>query len=148
MLRQPAARSVAAAAGGCLVCLVLTGCGGGPDLPPVAPVSGSVSIDGKPLPRGTVQFVPDASKGTNGAPAVGNINATGRYTLKTAGVEGAIVGHHKVRVEARQEPKNEMDTMPLSLIPEKYNDENASGLTFEVKAGQDNVCDLPLESGP
>ena len=79
---------------------------------------------------------------------MGLINSEGRYTLKTAGVEGALVGHHKVRVEARQQPKNEMDTWPPSLIPEKYSNEKTSGLAFEVKGGTRNVCDLDLRSRP
>ncbi|MHC4181375.1 MAG: hypothetical protein ACYSWU_28080, partial [Planctomycetota bacterium] len=91
---RPAARSAVGVLCGCLVCLILPGCGGGPDLPPVADVSGVVTIDGKPLPRGTIQFVPDESKGPGGATAVGRIGSDGRYTLKTAGVEGAIVGFH------------------------------------------------------
>ena len=150
MFQERLRRSLAAGLCG-LACLVLAGCGGGPDLPPVAPVSGTVTIDGKALPRGTVQFVPDASKlpkGTKATPAVGNIRADGQFTLRTAGVDGAIVGFHKINVRAQEEPKNEMDTWPPSLIPKKYNNERTSGLTFEVKAGQQNTCDLPLTSKP
>ena len=134
-----------------LPCLVVAGCGGGPDLPPMANVTGTVTLDGKPLPRGSVQFAPDPTslpKGAKAATAVGLIDAEGHYTLKTAGVEGAIVGRHQVSVEARQEPKNEMDTWPPSLIPEKYNTQQTSGLTFEVKAGEDNVIDIPLKLTP
>ncbi len=128
--------------------VVLGGCGGGPDLPPVTPVSGTVTLEGKPLPRGMVQFSPDNIKGTRGAPAVGNIDSEGRYSLKTAGVDGAIVGHHKVRIEARQEPRNEMDSMPPSLIPQRYMNPDTSGLTFEVKEGEDNKIDLKLTVQP
>ncbi|MBN2295229.1 MAG: hypothetical protein JXM70_22555 [Pirellulales bacterium] len=129
---------------GVMACVVFGSCGGGPDLPPLAPVSGTVTLDGKPIPRGTVQFSPDNSKGTRGAPAVGRIDSEGRYTLKTAGEDGAIVGFHKVRIEARREPRNEMDTMPPSLVPERYMNPDTSGLTFEVKAGEENKIDLPL----
>lgn len=148
MLRERLRRSLAAGFCG-LACLVLAGCGGGPKLPPVAPVTGIVTFeDGTPLPRGTVQFVPEASslpKGAKGTPAVGNIGPDGHYTLKTAGVEGAIVGLHKINVRAQAEPKNGMDTWPPSLILEKYNNEQTSGLTFEVKADQKNTCDLKLK---
>ncbi|MFW5693097.1 MAG: hypothetical protein ACOCWL_02675 [Thermoguttaceae bacterium] len=115
-------------------------------MPPTAQVSGTVTLDGTPLPRGTVQFVPDASQGTQGPPAVGNIGPDGRYTLQTAGVRGALIGHHKVRVEARAEPKNEMDTLPPSLIPERYNSEQTSGLTVEVTAEGRNEHNLELTS--
>ena len=148
MLRARRIRSLAALLLAGPACLVLSGCGGGPDLPPLAEVSGTVTLDDKPLPRGMVQFVPDKSKGTTGAPAVGNIDSQGRYTLRTAGVEGAVIGHHKVRVEARQEPKDETDSMPPSLIPQRYQNPETSGLAFEVKAGQDNQIDLKLTSRP
>ncbi|HOM17497.1 MAG TPA: hypothetical protein PLQ00_09220, partial [Thermoguttaceae bacterium] len=52
----------------------LAGCGGsGAKLPPLASVSGKVTLDGNPLPRGTVTFIPDESKGTKGPTAVGQI---------------------------------------------------------------------------
>ncbi len=135
-----------AAGAAAILALQLTGCGGGPELPPMAPVSGKVTLNGTPLTRGTVQFVPDKSQGTQGPPALGMIGPDGRYSLKTAGVEGAIVGHHKVRVESRQQPKDETDTMPPSLIPERYGNENASGLAFEVQAGQKNDIPISLTS--
>lgn len=126
--------------------VALAGCGHKPNLPPTARVSGTVTLDGKPLPRGTVQFVPDSTKGTSGAPAVGNIGSDGVYTLYTAGVQGAIVGHHQVRVEAHAEPRNEMDTLPPSLIPERYASEQSSGLNFEVMADTKNEINLELTS--
>ncbi len=131
---------------GCCMAATLCGCGRGPNLPPTARVDGTVTLDGNPLPRGTVQFIPDPEQGTAGTPAVGNIGGDGRYTLRTAGAQGAIVGHHRVRVEARAEPKNEMDTWPPSLIPERYNHEQTSGLIFEVTAGGRNEIDIELTS--
>jgi hypothetical protein len=118
-------------------------------LPPVAGVSGVVTIDGKPLPRGTIQFVPDDSKGTRGATAVGTIDAQGRYRLKTAGVDGAIVGFHKVGVYALAEaPADETAPPPPPLIPLKYFNPDTSGLTAEVKAGEENQIPFPLKSKP
>lgn len=131
-----------------LAFLLVTGCGGGPKLPPTAPVSGVVTLNNHPLPRGMVQFVPDVSKGTNGAPAVGNIGPDGRFKLQTAGKDGAIVGQHKVAVESRQEVDMSKGSWAPSLIPEKYNNPDRSGLTFEVKAGKDNTFDIQLSSKP
>ena len=149
MTEKPVARYTVAVLCGCLVCLILLGCGGGPDLPPVAGVSGVVTIDGKPLPRGTIQFVPDESKGTAGATAVGTIGPEGRYTLQTAGVDGAIVGFHKVGVYAlEKEPEDETAPPPPPLIPPKYFKADTSELTAEVKAGEDNEINFPLKSRP
>jgi hypothetical protein len=126
--------------------LVLVGCQRGPDLPPMAEVTGTVTLDGRPLPRGTVQFVPDPSQGSEGPPAVGTIAEDGAYELTTAGVDGAIVGTHKVRVISQELPKDETDTFPPSLIPSRYNNEQTSGFVVEVKEGTTNSIDLPLSS--
>ena len=125
--------------------LLLAGCGGPDlDLPPLAAVTGAVTLDGRPLPRAMVQFVPDESRGTKGPPAMGYSDEEGRYELKSAGEEGAMVGFHRVLVEARAAPKDETDTMPALLTPQKYASESTSGLAFEVKAGEENEIDLSL----
>ena len=131
---------------GFLTCVAVTGCWGGPDLPPTAKVSGTVRLDGQPLPRGTVQFMPDDSQGTKGATGVGEIDETGHYEITTAGEKGAIVGFHKVGVVAEEEYDPSMTSFAPSLIPLRYNDPLSSGLVFEVKAGEDNVIDLKLTS--
>lgn len=131
---------------GSVTTVAVTGCWGGPDLPPTAEVSGTVKLDGQPLPRGTVQFVPDESKGTSGATGVGEIDETGHYEITTAGVEGAIVGFHKVGVVAEQEYDPSMTSFAPSLIPLRYNDPLSSGLVFEVKSDEDNVIDINLTS--
>jgi hypothetical protein len=127
----------------------LAGCGHSPDLPPMADVHGQVTLDGKPLPRGFVQFVPDPVHGTTGPTAVGKIDADGHYALITAGVPGAIVGFHKVSVESTEEQKRLDAPPPPSLIPKHYNNPDTSQLIREVKADQDNVINLELTSrGP
>ena len=115
--------------------LPLAGCGGRSDLPPRAKVSGVVTLDGQPLTIGLVQFSPDQSKDNKGPVAVGQIDSTGHYQLTTdrQGGDGAVLGFHKIRVEAREQPKNEMDTLPASLVPRKYLHPDTSGLTAEVK---------------
>lgn len=114
----------------------------------MAKVSGIVTLDGQPLPHGTVQFVPDASQGTEGPPGVGRIDEKGRFAITTAGVKGAVVGHHKIRVKS-EEPFNEKAfSMGQTLLPESYNHHETSGLTTEVKAGQKNQVDLKLSSTP
>ena len=136
----------------CLTCLAVVftfaGCNSGPDLPPVQQVSGVVTIDNKPLPRGTIQFEPDATQGEKGASAVGTIDENGRYELTTAGVKGAIIGKHVVTVSARAVPRDETDTLPKSLIPESYSSPETSGLKKEVTAGEPNVINIALTSKP
>lgn len=131
-----------------LVAVGLCGCNGGPDLPPVQQVTGTVTLDGVPLTRGDIQFEPDASAGAKGASAVGTIDDKGHYELTTAGVKGAIIGHHIVTVTSRAVPRDETDTLPKSLIPEKYSMPDQSGLKQEVKAGEPNVIDIQLTAKP
>ena len=47
MREQSPARSTVTLLCAGLASVILGGCGGGPDLPPVAPVSGTVTLDGK-----------------------------------------------------------------------------------------------------
>ena len=123
-------------------------CGYRPDLPPTARVSGTVTLDGNPLPNARVQFVPDSSKATEGALAYGTTDAEGKYELETATVRGAIVGHHRISVEARAQPKDEFDTLPELLTPAFYGDVETSKLTAEVADGERNTVDLKLVSLP
>jgi len=133
---------------GLLVCVVTAGCGDKPDLPPTARVSGLVMIDGQPLARGIVQFVPDTAQGTEGPSGVGYVDEEGRYEISTAGVRGAIVGHHKISVKAEADYDETQISMGPSLIPRRYNNPDASGLTAEVKEGEKNEIPLELHSGP
>lgn len=119
-----------------------------PDLPPTERVTGTVTLDGQPVAGARVQFVPDKSQGTEGAMASGVTDDQGEYELETATVKGAIVGFHKISVEARAQPKDQYDTLPELLTPQRYTDHNTSGLTAEVKEGEVNVVDLPLMSSP
>ena len=133
---------------GLLVCLVVAGCGDKPDLPPTARVSGTVTLDGQPLARGSVQFVPDTAQGTEGPSGVGYVDEEGHYEISTAGAAGAIVGHHKISVKAEADYDQTQISMGPSLIPRRYNNPDASGLTAEVKEGEKNEIPLELHSGP
>ena len=68
----------------------IVGCG--PDRPKMTPVTGTVTLSGKPLEGVAVMFV---SKG--GRPAHGTTDASGRFTLGTfEASDGALVGEHTV----------------------------------------------------
>ncbi len=131
---------------GFLACGALAGCGLRPDVPPLAEVHGTVRLDGRPLARGTVQFVPDRSRRTKGPPGVGYIDQDGRYEISTAGSKGAVVGHHKVGVVAQADFDETQISLGRPLIPEHYNSPETSGLTAEVEEGQNNEINLELTS--
>lgn len=78
-----------------LVGSMLVGCGG-QSYPPTSPVSGTVTLDGKPVEGATVTFVPNDSKLR---PAAGVTDSSGKYTLTSfRSGDGAMPGEYKVTV--------------------------------------------------
>jgi len=113
-------------------------------LPPLGRVTGVVTLDGKPLARAAVAFVP-YERG-NGAYAT--TDAEGRYTLRyTANHEGAVLGRNRVEIrtggEGRDADGNLTET--AERLPARYH--ATSELLVEVAAG-DNTIDFPLASEP
>jgi hypothetical protein len=110
---------------------IIVGCGGSG----VAPVSGHVTLDGRPLEHADITFQPDGSQ----RPSVGRTEADGRYELAyKRGEPGALVGNHTVRINVSPELVRNPPR-----IPARYDRE--SELRREVKPG-DNVFDFDLES--
>jgi hypothetical protein len=133
----------------CVVTLAfsLAGCGG-PHR--TAPVSGRVTLDNKPLPKATVEFVPEAGGGGKEPPpsSVGVTDADGRYTLTLASGgkdRGAVVGKHRVLISLGPEAAAN-DARPTfhKQLPEKYN--RKSTLTCEVPAGGREDANFDLRS--
>jgi hypothetical protein len=117
------------------------GCASG-DLP-TAVVTGKVTYDGKPVPNGTVLFVPAA-----GPPATGEIQPDGSYRMTTyANGDGAVLGKHQVCITALQDitgrGAEERTPLPPPIIPEKYMHRATSGLTADVQPGE-NTIDFAL----
>jgi hypothetical protein len=84
--------------------LFLVGCDSAPY--DMAPVRGTVTIDGKPLTSGRVMFVPKGRDGglNSGKPAFGRIQQDGTFVLYTYGDDdGAIVGEHSVTIVSSAE---------------------------------------------
>ena len=132
--------------------VAVSGCSG-VKIPPLAQVGGVVTLDGQPLTKGQVHFVPDSSKGTKGRMAVGLIGTDGRFKLTAFKPgDGALVGFHKVVIICEEEmpafdPKLPPPP-PKSLIPIRYTNDKTSGLTAEVKSAGKNDFTFALESRP
>lgn len=113
-----------------------TGQNGGEGMPELAKVTGTVTMDGAPLPNVTVTFTsPD------GQSSFGLTDADGKYELTYRNnAKGAQVGENKVTIETPLEaPPGPGYKDP---IPEQYN--TKSTLTAMVKAGEDNTFDFKL----
>jgi hypothetical protein len=99
-------------------------------------VSGTVTVDGAPVPNLQVLFEPQDKKQPS---SIGFTQADGKYKLRCAsGVDGAVLGQHTVRVTTVE---TDDPAGPPLTIPAKYN--TSSQLTQEVKAGE-NTIDLPI----
>jgi hypothetical protein len=86
--------------------VLLAGCGDGSN---IAPVSGQVMLNGKPLPNAYVMFQPIGTP-ENPEPGRGSMGITdseGRFQLRyDGGPYGAVVGRHIVRITSVQEADN------------------------------------------
>lgn len=124
-----------------LASTILIGCGGGADLPDMGTVTGTVTLDGQPLPGVQVGFEPEGV--TEGRPSMGTTDEQGNYELSyNAETKGAIVGMHTVRVTTPQDAPDPTGSFK-DPIPPKFN--RASTLKKEVVAGE-NQIDLELTS--
>jgi hypothetical protein len=138
---------------GLVVLLGLAGCGGAADFAPkLAPVSGTIKVDGKPEAGLLVTFEPQPEKSNGkssdpvGKPSVGATNAEGKYELSYGGGgAGAIVGKHLVRVSAAASGLGADEAAPVAKvkIPARYNEQ--SGLVQEVKEGP-NTFDMEIKT--
>ncbi len=131
-----------------LVCLA-SGCGGG-DSYKVAPVSGTLTVDGKPVAGIVVTFQPAAVSGHNPGPgSTGKTDENGKFTLLFATKErkpGAAVGKHRVTFATWAEEQGDVTPRgggAKELVPRKY---LGQPMEFEVKAGGTDKADFPLTS--
>lgn len=116
-----------------------------------AKVAGAVTLGGKPLTSGVVNFTPVSP----GPSAYGNVAADGRYALQTGAERGLVPGDYTVTVAANATPEEAAKMgfkvgregiMPL-LTPPKYADVKTSPLKASVKPGAQEI-DLALEPQP
>lgn len=111
------------------------GCGQG-EPPPLelGTVSGTVTLDGSPLPRAVVTFTPSVEGGRT---SIGVTDAAGRYTLAyTQESKGANIGVHDVRISTAA-----LDGSPNERVPSKFNSQTT--LSADVRSGE-NVFDFAL----
>jgi hypothetical protein len=106
-------------------------------------------LDGKPVVRAIVTFIPLPQPGSKeaGDSASGKTDENGAYTLKTLSQngwkDGAMVGKHKVSI-SRQETRGEGDrSVTTEKLPKRYNLDTE--LTYDVTPG-DNKKDFDLKS--
>jgi hypothetical protein len=103
-----------------------------------------VTYKGKPVPNGTINFVPAA-----GPAATGEIGPDGSYALTTFRKgDGAVLGTHKVVIVAMEDLSGQaieaFTRLPPPIVPVKYTSLATTDLQVEVK-DQENTLDFALE---
>ena len=121
---------------------VCVGCDSGPN----RPLSGTVTLDGQPLPTGRITFDPLGS-----GPTAGGRIEDGEYRIGAA--QGPLPGKYLVRISSHQ-PTGRILDHPESadgkyeetkeVVPPQYND--FSELSITVTDDGDNKHDFELKS--
>jgi hypothetical protein len=137
--------------------VVLPGCHS--DQAKLGSVTGKVTLDGKPIAKGSIIFESPGQR-----PAVGRISdgAIVEVTTYDTG-DGAPIGHHLVAISATEDAasgstadtanpgeikKTSANYMSgKSLLPTHYNAPKTSGLTADIKMGENSV-EFDLSSKP
>lgn len=123
----------------------LAGCSGGPKpevVPPLEPVSGKVTMNGKPGDGIAVTFFP--AENNKGNPASASTDANGNYTLAyRTGAAGVPAGDYVVMFSKLTQPdgspipadKTAADVMAVDQIPEQYRARENPQYTISVPKG-------------
>ena len=130
---------------------LLFGCG--QSGPPRFEVSGTITVDGIPVPSGTIGFLPDGVDG----PAAGGQITDGSYKIKAS--QGPTKGPHKVEIRGFREsgkpvatgiggttvgPSAVANTEKIEMyVPDKFNSKTT--LKYDVEAGK-NQKNFELKS--
>lgn len=117
--------------------IMVVGCGANSG-PPVGAVTGTITLNGQPVPHANITFVPEGK----GSPSYGGTDEHGVYRLmfnqKRAGAE---LGKHNVLVQNREPETDDSGNRILSglpvAIPAKY--QQPGSLTAEVRPGSNEV---------
>ena len=133
---------------------ITTGCGDSKFK--FATVEGRVLLDGQPVAKARVVFMPQASgaEGEAGPYSGGKTDADGRYTLSSTEETpraGAVVGAHRIIISTKRAHLHptELDTEVIDspeTIPAEYTTYRLTPLTFDVPASGSTSADFSLES--
>ncbi len=119
----------------------LCGCGrnSGPEL---VQLSGTILFEGRPIPPGSLTFIPKAGEGPT---ATGTISEAGHFTVSTHRTgDGIPPGEYRIRVESWETPPTMGGPPAKSAIPAKYTNVNTTDLTLDVPNEREQVVEIVL----
>lgn len=105
---------------------------------PTAPVSGAITLNGKPLAGGSIVSQPFAPKGSviAGKGSVAFCDPDGHFKLETLdGQDGAVIGEHRIRIygprvtSVTASDKDVGRAAAPEIVPSKYNHKSELTLT-------------------
>ncbi len=123
---------------------LIVGCFGGKSARNDVTITGTVTVDGQPIPNGSITFMPADGQGQDG----GGTIKDGKYTAKASvGEKFVTIDGFKVEGQRVADPgvDDRMIDNIVSIVPEKYRNKNE--LRATVKASG-NTFDFKLESEP
>jgi len=109
------------------------GCGGGGE----TTLSGTVKLNGAPLPGGAIKLLPAGGSDTTVRSAL--IGDNGHYYMPNV-----PPGEVKIAIEGPRKSSDPNAAPPSVVLPAKYAKPDQSGLTYTVKEGVNNTYDIPL----
>lgn len=127
-----------------VVLIATVGCGSAYD----ASVEGIVTLDGNPVPAGSIAFVP----AQGGPAAYARSDQSGNYVVFTGREAGLPPGKYGVTVVARETPTEKYNKLGgpnpgKQLTPPWYKSSRHTPLNFEVQPGSNDI-NLELSSEP
>jgi hypothetical protein len=124
-----------------LLCVLSGGCG---KEMKVAPVSGTVTLDGAPLDRASVMFLPAAG----GRPSFGVTDEQGRFTLDYSMDQmGAEVGQCDVKISTKMQAADDADDegkFAPERVPKRYLGDKPQEPIIVTVEPKDNTIDIAL----
>ncbi|MEW4528009.1 hypothetical protein [Maioricimonas sp. JC845] len=127
-----------------LVILIAAGCGDSNPLGRQA-VTGTISLDGQPLKRGTIEFTPQGDGTASGA-----VIESGSFSIPAD--KGLPPGDYLVRIFAADEEGEPVDMpgesnkLAPELIPPAYNTESEQTFTVSADGGNEFTLDIATAS--
>jgi hypothetical protein len=112
-----------------LLAVIVTGCSGGPPS-----LSGTVTLDGKPLAAATITLHP-AERNSGAQLVVGVTGSDGRFVITPAAGKSIAPGAYKVTVSKRREPtpaEQRAMIVPPEMLPAKYSELGKTELSVTV----------------
>ena len=137
---------------------VVVGCAKKPAPPPIVEAGGVVTVDGAPLPRASVRFIPMFQGFGAEVIAESVTDENGRFQLTCSGSNGACVGPHRVIIEegplppgtsgesvaAQMKMTAYLKSLPNRPIPENYGNLAQTPLLIDI-VPEKNTYDLKLK---